>query len=98
MAKLCFHIFIAGKSSRNEQLVRHYQEACQALLDSHTYELTIIELLREPQQAERHKILATPTICRTNPAPEKRIIGNFSAEGALQALRFLTEDINHTRS
>jgi hypothetical protein len=38
--------------------------------------------------------LATPTITRINPSPEKRVIGNFSREGAARALIFLIEDLN----
>lgn len=97
MARLCFHIFIAGKSSRNDQLVRYYQEACEAVLEKNAYEIKVIDLLRNPQLAEQHKILATPTICRICPSPEKRIIGKLSTEGALQAITFLTEDLNHIK-
>jgi len=97
MPKLSFQIFIAGKSNRNNQLVRNYKEACQARLNSHSYELTVIDLASNPQLAEHHKILATPTILRNRPAPERRVIGNLSPDGALQALTFLIEDLNHTK-
>ncbi|HJW16257.1 MAG TPA: circadian clock KaiB family protein [Flavisolibacter sp.] len=97
MVKLCFQIFISGKSHRNDQLVRVYQEACQSYLADNTYEINVIDLIRNPQLAERHKILATPTISRIKPAPEKRIIGNLTPAGAMQALTFLTEDLKDTQ-
>ena len=97
MPKMFFQIFIAGKSNRNEELVKNYQQACNALLLPNSFELTVIDLARNSQLAEEHKILATPTIIRSRPSPEKRVIGNLSQEGAVKALRFLLEDLNHTQ-
>lgn len=97
MAKLCFQIFIAGKSHRNDQLVHFYKEACQSHLAEHSYAINVIDLTRNAQLAEQHKILATPTISRISPAPEKRVIGNLSREGAVRALTFLVEDLNDTQ-
>lgn len=68
MAKLCFQIFIAGKSHRNDQLVHFYKEACQSHLEEGTYEIKVIDLIRNAHLAEVHKILATPTICRIKPS------------------------------
>lgn len=97
MAKLCFQIFIAGKSNRNDQLVHFYKEACHSFLSEGTYEIKVIDLTRNAELAEQHKILATPTISRIRPAPEKRVIGNFTREGAVRALTFLIEDLNDTK-
>lgn len=97
MPKLGFHIFIAGSSLRNEELVRYYRQACQDHLGRHQFELTVTDLTRNAQLAEQHKILATPTIIRSYPLPEKRVIGSLTPEGAVKALQFLLEDLNHTR-
>ncbi|WP_132052684.1 circadian clock KaiB family protein [Pseudocnuella soli] len=97
MAKLNFQIFIAGKSSRNSLLVRYFEEACGSLLAPNSFEITVIDLARNAQLAEQHKILATPTISRLRPLPEKRIIGSLTQEGAQKALTFLTEDLNHSQ-
>ena len=97
MAKLCFQIFVAGKSHRNDQLVYFFTEACQSYLSEGIYEINVIDLIRNPPLAEQHKILATPTITRIHPSPEKRVIGNFSYEEAARALTFLIEDLNKTK-
>lgn|SRR5690242_11835936 len=97
MAKLCFQIFVAGKSHRNDQLVHFYTEACHSYLSEGTYEIKVIDLIRNAPLAEQHKILATPTITRISPSPEKRVIGNFSREGAARALIFLIEDLNEKK-
>ncbi len=42
------------------------------------YELQIIDVIKNPQLAEDHKILATPTLARVLPEPIRRIIGDLS--------------------
>ena len=97
MAKLCFNIFIAGKSNRNDQLVNFYKEACHTYLAPGSYEIKVIDLTRNAQLAEHHKILATPTISLISSTSEKRVIGSFTQEGAVRALTFLIENINDTK-
>jgi len=98
MARISFQIFIAGRSNRNSQLVRLYEEACQSLLDANTYEINVIDLTRHPQLAEKHKVLATPTILRIKPLPERRVIGGLNADGPMQALRFLIDDLKKLKN
>lgn len=42
------------------------------------YELRIIDVIKNPQLAEREKILATPMLSRVLPLPIRRIIGDLS--------------------
>ena len=42
------------------------------------YDLKVIDVLEEPHLAEKENILATPTVIKTAPDPEKRIIGDLS--------------------
>ena len=97
MPKISFQIFIAGKTNRNDDLVRNYQQACENNLAPNSFQLTVIDLARNQPLAEKHKILATPTIIRTSPLPQKRVIGSLNGDGADKALKFLLEDLNHTK-
>ena len=55
-----------------------------------------MDILEHPSEADRKKILATPTIIRERPFPEKRIIGDFRENSkSVQALDFLIEDLNN---
>jgi len=40
--------------------------------------LKIVDLLLNPEEAERYNIMVTPTLIRTHPKPEKKIIGDLS--------------------
>lgn len=39
--------------------------------------LEIVDLLLNPEEAERYNIMVTPTLIRTHPKPEKKIIGDL---------------------
>ncbi len=45
--------------------------------------LDIVDLLLNPEKAERYNIMVTPTLIRTHPKPEKKIIGDLSNKGKL---------------
>lgn len=49
------------------------------------YEITVIDVLRQPALAEKEKILATPTLIKLSPLPSKRIIGDFSDKAKVLA-------------
>jgi len=37
-----------------------------------------VDLLLNPEEAERYNIMVTPALIRTHPKPEKKIIGDLS--------------------
>jgi len=51
--------------------------ACDQTLKGQ-YELTIVNILDNPQLAEGDRILATPTLIKMEPHPSKRVIGDIS--------------------
>ncbi len=42
------------------------------------YSLEVINVLDNPQRAQEDKILATPTLVKMVPEPQKRIVGDLS--------------------
>lgn len=97
MSKIIFKIYVAGLSSRNEQLISLYNQVCSEKLKSKIYQVEVIDILADPIEAERKKILATPTVIRERPGPEKRAIGDLKDHSnALVAFEFLTNDLNLT--
>lgn len=94
MTTVVFHLYVAGATTYNKQILQLYEEACKQCIKAGTYQIEVIDILKKPALAERHKVLATPTISRMAPAPEKRIIGKVNSEQATIAIRFLTEDLS----
>lgn len=70
-------LFVSGASSSSARAVRNVQAMCEAYL-SERYELTVVDVHQDVELARRHRVLATPTLLKQLPAPEKTLVGDFS--------------------
>ena len=77
MEKFKLRLYVTGKTPRSERAIANLQIICQEELKGQ-YELTIIDVLEQPQLAENEKIIATPTLIKDLPPPIKRVIGDLS--------------------
>lgn len=98
MSEFRFTLFIAGKTPRSDLAVRNLHRIC----DKHfrdRCDITIIDVLEDPATAEQERILATPTLVKSAPAPERRVIGDLTeSKKVLMALEVdVSEDIEERR-
>jgi circadian clock protein KaiB len=77
MKKYQLKLFITGQTQRSERAISNLRRICEEELET-GYKLVIIDVLEQPQAAEKQKILATPTLIKENPPPVRRIIGDLS--------------------
>ncbi len=77
MKQYLMKLFIAGDSSRSERAVKNLKQLCDKVMFD-DYEIIIIDVLEQPNIAEEEKIIATPTLLKLNPYPQRRIIGDLS--------------------
>jgi circadian clock protein KaiB len=73
-----FKIYVVDATAGSLQAVRELK----ALLEhryKNRYFLKVIDVLKEPEIAEADRVLATPTVIKVTPRPEKRIVGSLSA-------------------
>ena len=93
MDKYQLKLFITGQSPRSLLTIANLRRICDDAMRSE-YELTIIDVLEQPQLAEEGKILVTPTLIKQFPLPIRRIIGDLSdKERVLWALGLATSEI-----
>ncbi|MDJ0681955.1 MAG: circadian clock KaiB family protein [Xenococcaceae cyanobacterium MO_167.B52] len=79
-------LFISGDSLKIEKTLDTIHQALEQGLVS-PYTLKIIDITKNPEQAEIHHISATPTLVRIFPEPVKRIVGNLdNPEKVLQVI------------
>ena len=71
-------LYIAGRSVRSERALSNMKRIGDR--DLQDYELTVIDVLERPDEAEKAGILATPTLVKESPLPTRRIIGDLSNE------------------
>jgi circadian clock protein KaiB len=73
--KLC--LYVAGQTSRSKAAIENLKRICDEHLRG-TYEVEVIDLVKNPGLAREHQILAIPTLVRRRPEPMKKIIGDLS--------------------
>ncbi len=79
VSKIVLHLYIAGQTPRAERAISTLRQMITHDLAEYECELTIIDVLADPQQAEEQKILATPTLIKLSPLPYRRVIGDLSS-------------------
>ncbi|MFQ3536991.1 MAG: circadian clock KaiB family protein [Aggregatilineales bacterium] len=81
-----FKLYVTGQTVRSKRAIYNLYNLCNQYLAGN-YEITIIDVLEQPQLAEEEKILATPTVIRELPSPRRRLVGDLSdIERVLRAL------------
>ncbi|ACF14815.1 KaiB domain protein [Chloroherpeton thalassium ATCC 35110] len=77
MAKFKLTLYITGHTPRSEMAIFNLRNLCENKL-SGEYELEIVDVLENPEIAEKERILATPTLMKLSPPPTRRITGDLS--------------------
>ena len=92
MRQYQFTLFIAGQSPRSQRAIANLKRIGQERLGG-DYELTVVDVQREPERAEEERILTTPTLVKLAPEPRRRVIGDLTnSEQVLIALSLLSDE------
>lgn len=70
-------LFVSGASGSSAQAITNVRAICDAHLNGR-YHLEIVDLNQEPVLAERHHVLATPTLVKDHPLPIRMLVGDMS--------------------
>ncbi len=70
-------LYITGNTPRSRRAIANLQRFCEEELQGNG-EVTVIDVLEQPQLAEDEHILVTPTLIKEFPLPMQRIIGDLS--------------------
>ncbi|MCF8232932.1 MAG: circadian clock KaiB family protein [Bacteroidales bacterium] len=74
MADYVLKLFISGNSARSKRAARFISEIADEHPDIH---LDVIDVGEDSEPAEEFKVLATPTLIKTSPKPQLRIVGEL---------------------
>ncbi|HAX68607.1 MAG TPA: circadian clock KaiB family protein [Anaerolineales bacterium] len=77
MTHYVFKLFITGRSPHADTALANLKHVCDTLLDDEC-SITVVDVDKDPEQAEIDQILATPTLVKEYPLPQRRIIGDLS--------------------
>jgi circadian clock protein KaiB len=70
-------LYVAGMTPRSARAIANVRAICDEHLKGR-YDLKVLDIYQQPVLAERHQIIAVPTLFKTLPLPERRIIGDLS--------------------
>ena len=70
-------LYVAGQTPKSIAAIVNLKKICEQHL-SGRYNIEVIDLMKNPALAQRHQIVAIPTLIRQLPEPLKRIIGDLS--------------------
>ena len=72
-------LFVSGASSASSRAVSNARALCEEHLAGR-YDLTIVDINQDPELARGSRVLATPTLVKVTPVPERMMVGDLSDE------------------
>lgn len=75
--EVSLRLYVTGQTPRSERAIGNLHRICAERF-SNQCEIMIVDVLEQPQHAERDHIIVTPTLIRVSPLPSRRIIGDLS--------------------
>jgi diguanylate cyclase (GGDEF)-like protein len=86
-------LYLNGSSRTSQEAVRNLSLLCHDVIAGE-HEVTIIDVSKDSRAADTAEIIWTPTLVKTFPLPERRIVGNLSNhEWVINALDLPLGDI-----
>lgn len=75
-------LFVSGSTPRSSKAVSSIRSLCDRHLAGR-YDLEVVDLYQEPEQAKDSQVIAAPTLVREEPTPVRRVIGDMTNEEKL---------------
>lgn len=76
MDHIALTLYVAGTSPRSRAAESNLRALCRDRLGGRA-QLTVVDVVLDPEAAERHRVLTTPTVVREHPAPPRRVTGDL---------------------
>jgi circadian clock protein KaiB len=70
-------LYVAGQTPRSLTAFSNLKRLCEEHIAGR-YQIEVVDLMKDPELAQRDQIMAIPTLVRKLPAPIKRVIGDLS--------------------
>jgi circadian clock protein KaiB len=78
-------LFVSGHSVTTEETLKTLHHYLAELLP-HPYTLKVIDVLKQPEQAELDQVIATPTLVKAWPLPARKLVGGLNQPDKLARL------------
>ena len=85
-------LYVTGMTPRSTRAIRSVRAICEEFLAGR-FDLEIIDVYQQPARIRDEQIVATPTLVKKGPSPERRMIGDMSNRARLIAGLGLREPV-----
>jgi circadian clock protein KaiB len=75
-----FLLYVADTSPRSVLATGNLRTLCERYLEGNC-RITIVDIVKQPDLARKHDILAIPTLVRVMPGPQRTVIGTLENAG-----------------
>ena len=75
-------LFVTGMTPRSTRAISAVREICETVLHGR-YDLEIVDVYQQPALIRNEQIVATPTLIKKGPEPQRRLIGDMSDRARL---------------
>lgn len=79
LPRYVLRLFVAGMTPRSQRAIANLRRICDEQLAGRV-DIATIDIFQQPHLAEKHQVVAAPTLLRLEPLPVKRLIGDLSDE------------------
>jgi circadian clock protein KaiB len=74
--QVLLRLFVTGSSQRSLRAIEAIHGMCKEYLNDYV-RVEVVDVIKDPDEAEKEKILAIPTLIRQIPAPPRRLVGDL---------------------
>ena len=75
--KYLLRLYVTGLTPRSTRAITTVRDVCERHLQGH-YELEIIDVYQQPGRISADQIVATPTLVKFQPAPQRLVVGDMA--------------------
>lgn len=88
-------LYVTGATDRSRRAIANIRGFCERYLRGR-YDLRVVDIYQQPSLAQDQQIIAAPTLVKSEPLPQKRLVGDFSDRNRLSASLGLDRGIEGT--
>jgi circadian clock protein KaiB len=85
-------LYVTGMTPRSTRAISAVRAICEEFLAGR-FDLEIIDVYQQPARIRDEQILATPTLIKKGPEPERRMIGDMTNRARVMAGLGLREEL-----
>jgi circadian clock protein KaiB len=70
-------LFVSGMTPRSQRAIDNLRNICERYLAGR-HRIEVVDLYQSPGLARDEQIIATPTLVKVRPSPQRRVVGDLS--------------------